>query len=275
MRIKTSLKNLSLVLSITLLGCLLPAKAANAASLSYAIKPSTLTNKVLTREETSQIESEIDVLDKCVDTSIIKKVNVTTSGNEYILGYNNIDEKVIIKNSNNESVTIIASDGKKSNVISYTKDGSLIIDGHKIEVSQVNQMDTNIAVTPAGTVWKSVKSFSPYGGLTSSDYSNYLNSGQQNLLLNQAIGVLTYTAFTTALGFINIYSAVMVGLAGVAIAIKDVIQAINTNTLVLGCKWTTWTAGSSDYEYSERFYANTSCTGSYYYKLSYEHFTVY
>jgi len=83
--------------------------------VSYAKKPSFLTNKMLTREETSQIESEIDILNKHhIDTSIINRVNVTTRGNEYNLHYKNIDEKVIIKSTDNESVTIIASDGKKA-----------------------------------------------------------------------------------------------------------------------------------------------------------------
>lgn len=136
-------------------------------------------------------------------------------------------------------------------------------------------MDTNMNVAPMGTIYKSVKSFSPYGSLTPSSYNSYLNSGTQNVLLGKAISMLTYVAFTTAIGFINIYAAAMVGLAGMAMAVKDVIQAIDPQTAVIGCKWTTYTAGSDDYQYYNRLYANLACTGSSSLQISYEHFTVY
>lgn len=106
----------SLLLILTLLFVsMMPSFATNNDSqVSYSMKPSILTNKVLTQAETSQIESEINILKNCrVDTSAIKKVDVTEKGNEYILNYKNVDEKVSIKSSNNESVTIIASYGKK------------------------------------------------------------------------------------------------------------------------------------------------------------------
>jgi hypothetical protein len=271
MRIKTIVKNLSLVLSITLLAGLLPPKVANAASLSYAIKPSTLSDKVLTREETSQIESEVDVLGDFLDTSIIKKINVTENGNEYILGYNDIDEKVVIENSDNESVTIIASDGKKSNVISYKKDGSVVIDGHKLQVSQKDQMNTNIAPM---AIYTTVESFTPYANLTTSDYDIYSGSGKQNLDLGGSITTLTYTAFTTAIGFYNFFAAVMIGLAGVAIAVYDVIKSINPQTHYLYVEYTIWKYDAFNYEYNNKFYADPACTGPYDFRLSYTHYRV-
>ncbi len=282
MRIKNIVHSLSIALSITLVGGLLPAKVANADSLSYAMKPSILANKVLTQEETSQIESEIDILKNCrVDTSVIKRVDVTESGNEYILQYKDIDEKVIIENSDTESTTIISSDGENTNVISFENDGSIILDGFKVQISEP-EMDTNPVVTPSpsvvtpyGPIYKSVKSLTPYGSLKSSDYNKYLNSGKQNIALGKALDTLTATTLATLISYTNPYVGILVSLASVAANVKAVLNAVNPKTEYLGCAWTTYTCGAEDYEYNNKFYANTACTGTYKLELSYEHFTVY
>ncbi|MBS4535468.1 hypothetical protein GOQ29_07520 [Clostridium sp. D2Q-14] len=243
---------------------------------SNAMKPSILANKTLTREETSQIESEIATLNNYhIDTSIIKRVNMTARGNEYILNYKNVDEKVIIESSDDESLTVIASDGKKSNVISFTKDGSIILDGHKIQTSQEYQMDTNTAVMPTGTVYKSVKSLSPYGSLTPSDYNKYLTSGKQNRYLGQALNSLTITALAAIIGLFHPYLGIAVTLSGVAQGVYNVLVAVNPRTQYLGCTYTTYTAGASDYKYINKFYANRECTGTYRRAISYEHFIIY
>lgn len=275
MRIKNIVYSLSIALSITLVGGFLPAKVANAANLSYAMKPSILANKVLTQEETSQIESEIDILKNChVDTSVIKRVDVTESGNEYILQYKDNDEKVIIKNRDTESTTIISSDGENTNVISFEKDDSIILDGFKVQISEP-EMDTNSVVIPYGTIYKSVKSLTPYGSLTSSDYNKYLNSGKQNIALGKALDTLTVTTLATLISYMSPYVAIVVSLTGVAANVKAVLNAVNPKTEYLGCAWTTYTCGAEDYEYNNRFYANTACTGTYKLELSYEHFMVY
>lgn len=279
MKTKAMLKALSIVLSISLIGGLLPDKVANAATLSDAMKPSISANKILTQEETSQIESEINTLKNFyIDRSIIKSVNVTAKGNEYTLNYNNIDEKVIIESSDNESTTLVVSDGEKSNVVSLKKDGSIILDGYKVEISQVDQVDqidTNIDVAPMGTIYKSVKSLSPYAGLTSSDYNQYLNSGKQNISLGKRLDSVTNATLSLLIGATYGFMGILVSLTYVAEAVYSVLKNVDPATQYLGCLYTTWTAGSDDYQYYSKFYANTACTGTYSLQVSYEHFTVY
>ncbi|MCR2044808.1 hypothetical protein [Anaerosalibacter massiliensis] len=268
-------KAVSLCLILTLLFVsMMPSFAATTynSQVSYAMEPSIVANKTVTREKTSQIESEIATLNNChIDTSIIKKVNVTEKGNEYILNYKNIDEKVTIKSNDNENVTIIVSDGKKSNTISFTKDGSIILDGYKVQVSQVNETDMNIAKT----IWKGKKSLTPYGNLKPSDYNRYLTSGKQNIALGKALNALTITALSSIIGSLHPYLGITVSLAGVAKGVYDVLVAVNPKTEYLGCKYTTYTAGAYDYKYINKFYANRQCTGRYRQELSYEHFIIY
>lgn len=286
MRIKNIVYSLSIVLSITLVGGLLPTKVANAASLSYSMNPSISTNKALTTKETSQVESEINVLKNChIDTSVINRVNVMASGNEYILKYRNHDEKVMIKSNDAKGVTLIASDGEKSNVISFEKDGSIIIDGYKVQISQENQIDTNaavpsntnVAVSSSGTTYKSIKSLSPYGGLQPSDYNQYLSTGQQNIALGKSIDKFTVTALE---GLLACYAFPYVGicefLGNVAADILDYMDSSNPATQYLGLIYTTYTTvGGDDYQYYNRFYGNVACTGPSVLEISYEHFTVY
>ncbi len=231
---------------------------------------------MLTREETFQIESEIDILNKLhIDTSIINGVNMTARGNEYNLHYENIDEKVTIESIDDESVTIISSDGEKSNVISFIKDGSIILDGYKVQISQVEQMDMNITAIPQGKVWKGVKSLSPYGSLRPSDYDDYLNSGKQNISLGKALDKLTVTALAAVIGGLHTYLGIAVTLVGVAEEVYNVLAEVNPKTEYLGCTYKTYTAGASDYKYINKFYANRGCTGTYRKEISYEHFIVY
>nr|WP_312577948.1 hypothetical protein [Sedimentibacter sp.] len=244
--------------------------------VSYAMETSILARKMLTREQISQIESEIVSLNNChIDTSIIEEVNVTSSGNEYTLNYNGIDEKVTIESSDNEGVTIVTSDGEKSNVISFEKDGSIILDGYKVQISQLDQMYTNSDVITRGIVWKGVKSLSPYGSLKPSDYNDFLSSGKQNISLGKALDTLTITALSALIGTFHPYVGIAVTLAGVAESVYNVLVAVNPKSEYLGCAYTTYIAGASDYKYINKFYANSECTGTYRQEISYEHFTVY
>lgn len=79
------------------------------------IENSILAGQVFTQEQASRIVSENITLNNChIDTSAIERVNVTSSGNEYTLDYNGIDEIVLLEKNDNGSVTIKASDGKKA-----------------------------------------------------------------------------------------------------------------------------------------------------------------
>lgn len=120
-----------------------------------------------------------------------------------------------------------------------------------------------------------MKSLSPYGSLTPSDYNRYLSSGVQNLTLGKAIDTYTITALSTVVALSFPYVGIAMSLAGVAKAIYNVIVNINPKTEVLGCAYTTYTCGASDYMFINKFYANRECTGSYSVEVSYEHFMVY
>jgi len=160
-------------------------------------------------------------------------------------------------------------------MISFTKDGSIILDGYKVQISQVEQMDMNIANMANGTVWKGVKSLSPYGSLTPSDYDDYLSSGKQNIDLGKALDSLTVTALAAIIGALHPYVGIAVTLADVAEGVYNVLVTVNPKTEYLGCAYTTYIAGTSDYKYINKFYANRECTGTYRKEISYEHFIVY
>ncbi len=264
-------KNISLLLIIALFSInIVPSFATSTDSpkVSYAIDSSNLANQSLTQEKATQIESEIAILNNhYIDASIIKKIDVSENYNEYTLNY---DEKVIVKSSNNKSTTIVASDGKNSNIICFMADGSLIIDGHKIKVSPADSTNTISKAT-----YKGKKSLLPYGSKKASDYNDYLSSGKQNIALGQALDTLTSTALGTAISFAHGYIGIVVSLASVASAVQDVIININPKTEELGCKYTTYTSGAADYKYVNRFYADRSCKGTYSQQISYEHFIVY
>lgn len=155
-------------------------------------------------------------------------------------------------------------------MISFKKDGSIILDGNKIQVSQVNQTDMNLM-----PIYKSKKSLKPYGSLKSSDYDDYLTSGKQNIALGKSLNNLTITALAVVISGFHPYVGIAVSLSGVALRVHDVLMNVNPTTEYLGCKYTTYTAGYSDYKYINKFYANRECTGTYKLEKSYEHFIVY
>lgn len=242
----------------------------------YSRKPSFLKEQTISNTKALQIEEEINKLNQChIDTSIINRVNVRKSGNEYNLHYGNVDERVTVECDGNKNVIISSSDGKKSNTIIFNKDGSIILDGYKVQITEVQQENTNINYFSTGKIWEGVKSLSPYGKLKSSDYKKYLSSKKQNISLGKALDQLTVTTLTSLIGLLNPYAGIAVSLAGVARNVYNVIVNINPKTKYIGCSYTTYTAGASDYKYVNKFYANSQCTGKYRTEISYEHFTVY
>lgn len=263
-----------LVLTVTLsLSTEALAAPAYHSKASTEMEMSALAGRTLTKEQASQIQSEIVTLSNCyIDTSVIERVNITPSGNEYILDYNNAEEKVSIEKNNDESVTIIADAGEITNVISIEKDGSIILDGYKVQISE---LDPNSNTLTRGSVWKSEKSLSPYGSLKASDYNKYLSAGKQNIGLGKALDNLTVTALSAVISSFNTYSGIAVSLATVAKGVYDVLVEVNPKTQYLGCAYTTYTCGASDYKYINKFYANKECTGKYKQEISYEHFIVY
>ncbi|MBE5975989.1 hypothetical protein [Lacrimispora xylanisolvens] len=238
------------------------------------IETSILAGQEFTQEQTSRIFSENITLNNChIDTSAIEKVKVTSSGNEYTLDYNGVDEIVLLEKNDNGSVTIKASDGKKSNVITFEQDGSIILDGYKVQITEVG--DDNSYASARGTIWKGEKSLSPFGSLKPSSYNHFLSSGKQNISLGKSLDNLTITALSAIIGSLHTYAGIAMTLTGIAKSVYDVLVEVNPKTQYLGCAYTTYTAGASDYKYINKFYANKQCSGRYRQEISYEHFTVY
>lgn len=238
-------------------------------------KPMILNELKITDNDDLRIKSEINKLQLChIDTSAIENVNITKKGDEFTLNYGDIIEKVIVQ-SNNKNVIIKVSDGKKSNEIIFKYDGSILLDGNEVQISQVEPKTSKITLFSGGKVWEGVKSLSPYGKLKSSDYNKYVSSKKQNISLGKSLDQLTVTALTSLIGTLHSYIGIAVSLAGVASHVYKVIVNINPKTKYLGCSYITYRAGSSDYKYINKFYANSQCTGKYHTEISYEHFTVY
>lgn len=224
-----------------------------------------------------KVLSDVETLEACdIEVGYIDEVEVSTEGNEYVMNYNGVVETISIIDENEEETTIVVDDGKNSNTMVKKANGDLYVDGNKIGVvTTYEDFEENIPST-YGTVWKSTKSLKPYGSLTSSDYSKYLTQGKQNLSLGKQLDSLTVTVLSSLIGSLHTYAGIAVSLAGVALEVKDTLQAVNPKTKYLGCRYTTYTTPSgSDYQYFNRFYANTDCTGKYQLEISYEHFIVY
>ncbi len=242
---------------------------------SSKLDTSLLANQKISSTALLQINSEIDALEKySVDVSNIRDINITPDRNEYILDYDGVKENVCIE-INNSATTITADNHNKSNTIIFKANGDVYLDGNKVEITHQPSVDRNASVIMSGVVWKREKSLKPYGSLTSSDYDNYLASGTQNIALGEALDALTVTALSTLIGLTHPYVGIAVSIAGVAKAVYDVIIAIDPKTENLGCAYTTYTAGASDYKYINKFYSNKECTGEYDLEVSYEHFIVY
>lgn len=86
------------------------------------------------------------------------------------------------------------------------KDGSLIIDGYKIQISEVD----STYGSPKGVIYKSEKS-------------------------------LSVTALANAMSYCHSYLGITVSIVSVASSVKDVLAALNPKTENLGCEYTTYT----------------------------------
>ncbi len=260
-----------LVLSITKSFAAEPVFFSNS---SNDIDISVLSEQELSQNQIFQIQEEMDVLSDYIDIYAIDYINATSEGNEYSIDYGGINETVLLEVDDNENITIMANDGEKSNVISFEADGDIVLDGKQVIFeSDVNISNSNILV--GATIWKGVKSLSPYGSLKASDYNNYLSSGKDNVALQKQLNELTVTVFSALIGSLHPYLGIAVSLATVAKSVYDTFLAVNPQTKTLGCAWTTYTCGAMDYKYINKFYANSECTGSYRQEISYEHFIVY
>lgn len=153
-------------------------------------------------------------------------------------------------------------------MISFKSDGSIILDGYKVQISVVNKLDANSDISTRGTVWKSVKSLSPYGNLKPSDYNKFLASGKQNVSLGRTLDAITVTALSSVITRLHPYAGFIGSLATVAQSVYSTFIAINPKTQHLGCAYTTYTFGTSDYKYINKFYANKECVGKYCKKLA-------
>lgn len=219
------------------------------------------------------ILSEVERLQKCnIDASLIKKVEIAGSRNEYIMDYDGTEETVIIVKENDEGITLVAEDDQKHNTIVINNNGELIIDGKKIEVTTVGATSKP---QKYATIWKSEKSLKPFPPLTSSDYNTLGATGKQNIALGKALNTLTITALGIVISNFHGYAGIAVTLGGVASNVYDVLVNVNPKTEYLGCAYKTFHCGAYDNEYANRFYANKECTGSYRLEWSYERFIVY
>lgn len=244
--------------------------------VSAKTEVSILTGQILTETQSLQIKSEMETLNYChVDTSYIEKINVTANGNEYLMNYNGILETVVLEENDSGSVSLMVNAGEKCDVLTFEEDGSLILDGHKVEITEVTTTENNSDIEPRGTIWKGTKSLSPYGSLKASDYNDYLSSGTQNISLGKALDAITVTVLSTILGQAYGYIGIAVSLATMAASVISTLSTVNAKTEYLGYKYTTYTHGAFDYKYINKFYANTACTGTYHQEISYEHFIVY
>lgn len=233
----------------------------------------------LTGEQKNDIQSELSVLnDFHIDPAIIESVNTSSNGNIYTLNYDGFNETVFIESINDDIITIIANDGERSNTVSYVKDGSIILDGFKVQISEEYNVENAPDISPMGTVWKCEKSLTPYGSHKASDYSKFITSTKQNIALGKALDTLTATALTAVIGTIDTFAGIAVSLLQVAKEVRDALLAVNPKTQYLGCLASSYTipkSDGSDVKYINKFYANQACTGTYKTQLTYAHYTVY
>lgn len=219
-------------------------------------------------------ETELAEIEKYgIDKDCIVGINSTENGKEYVMDFGEVIENVSIQEENDSYVKILASDGKKSNVIVIKNDGDIIIDGHEVTITNVLSEDE--IVSPRAVIWKGTKSLTPYGSLTASDYDDFLTSGKQNIALGQALDDITVYALSLVIAEFHPYVGIAVSLGDVASKVYNVIASVNPKSEYVGCAYTTYTCGASDYKYVNKFYSNQECTGVYKLELSYEHFIVY
>lgn len=268
---------------IMVLGTSKPAFAAESAEVfvNYSVRNENedllkLFGEEVSQEQSRRVKAELEVLESfCIDKSNVSAIILEKDGNKYVMEYDGICETISIEkdSSGNRSLTICA--GNKRNEISFGENGILVLDGNEIKITDQSLENENSGISPRGTIWKGVKSLSPYGSLKESDYDDFLASGKQNVALGKALDELTITALSAVIGSLHSYLGIAVSLAGVAEKVYNVLVKVNPKTEYLGCTYTTYIAGASDYKYINKFYSNAECTGKYRREVSYEHFTVY
>ncbi len=187
------------------------------------------------------------------------------NGVKYTVNYGSFKENVTIQHL--DGITkFTVDDGKVKNEVIIDQFGEVTLDG--ISINALNPQ-----LLKRG--WKSVyKGFQPYGSLSSGSYSSFLAQGKQNIYLGKTLDAITAGALSIILSGTNFFVGIGVSIVGVAATIKQIAMSQNPKTTVLGCKYKTYTHGSSDYKYICDYYSNSACSGNYARVIIYEHFVV-
>ncbi len=221
-----------------------------------------------------KIEKEIDCLSGIgINMDSIKAITTTDGGTEFALMCGDETEYLIMKNMDENNLSFEVKTDNKHDQIHIDANGDLFLDGHKVVYSEEEFLYNEIETR--GVIWKGTKSLQPYGGLKASDYNDFLTSKKQNLALGKALDNMTTTALATCISYCHGFLGIAVSLLSVAKSVYDVLVLVDPKTEDLGCIASTYTHGAFDYKYINKFYANSSCTGTYRTELSYEHFIVY
>lgn len=200
-----------------------------------------------------------------LDTNQITDIKHAKDHTSYLFDYGNFSETVDVKTTPG-STKFMISNGNISNEVVIFDNGNILLDGNEVLYNKAGLLG----------VWKSVyKGFSPYGSLTRSSYSKRLSSGTQNIALGKALDALTVGALSLILGATSFWSGITVSVTGTVASVYSALKSANPKTTYLGCKYTTWIAGASDYQYICDYYANKQCTGTSKRVIIYEHFRVY
>ncbi len=232
----------------------------------------------LSEDELTRIIEDFQLLSSCgIPQNDIKNITKKDGLFIYEITTTEIPKKasVSVEKLPNNDIHYTFKEGTLCNEVIYTNKGEVLLDGNKVTVETEASDQRN--ATLANKSWKSTyKKFKPYKNLKSSSYSSFLASGKQNIRLGKAIDKITAHALLAALGSINFWAGLTCNGISAAADVRDTIKSANPKTKVIGCKYSTYVHGSSDYKYILKHYPNESCTGKKYKKKKiYEHFIVY
>lgn len=200
-----------------------------------------------------------------LDTNKITNIKHFHGHTSYLFDYGDYSETIDIKQSVG-STKFVFSNGNITNEVIISDNGDIFLDGNEVHYKKDRLLGG----------WKSVyKGFSPYGSLTQSSYSKRLSSGTEDIALGKALDQITAGALSTILSLTSFWVGITVSISGTALSVYNTLKSANPKTEYLGCKYTTWIAGSSDYKYVCDYYANKQCTGTNKRVIIYEHFRVY